>query len=143
MAVKHGPILKAFWRWHKWLLRISGGRLFNKIGKLSVLVLHTRGCASGQPRTAVLSFVPNEQSYVVAASNAGAGRDPAWWRNLQQMSRSEIEVGGRRLAVTWRQAAGREAEQLYARFIQADASYAEYQRRTSRTIPVVILTPAV
>jgi deazaflavin-dependent oxidoreductase (nitroreductase family) len=142
MAVRRGPILKAFWRWHKWILKASGGRLLANIGKLSVLVLHTRGHASGEPRTTVLSFVPYEQSYVVVASNAGAGHDPAWWRNLQQTPRTEIEIRGRRLAVTWRQAAGAEAEQLYTRFVQADPSYAEYQSRTSRPIPVVVLTPA-
>jgi deazaflavin-dependent oxidoreductase (nitroreductase family) len=141
MAVKRGPFLKFFWWYHKLLLRLSGGRAFDRIGKLRVLLLHTTGRRSGQPRVTALSYVPHGSSFAVVASNAGANFEPAWWLNLQSQPEAEVQVRGKKLSVKSRLAAAEEAAAIYAKFVEADKSYAEYKQRTTRPISVVVLDP--
>ena len=136
-----GPMLELFWRTHKWILRASGGRLFARIGKLPVLMLYTKGRKSGEARMNALSYVPHGGAYAVVASNAGADFHPGWWLNLRGMSEAELQIGGKGMKVKWREAKGKEAEELYVRFADSDARYAEYWRRTKREIPVVVLEP--
>ena len=136
-----GALLEMFWRMHKWILRASGGRLLARIGRLPVLMLHTRGRKSGDPRTNALSYIPFEEAFVVVGTNAGADFHPSWWLNLREMPDAEIEIRGKKRRVTWREAKGGEAKELFARFVEADAGYAEYRERTKREIPVVILEP--
>lgn len=62
--------------------------------------------------------------------------------NLQAKPRAEVEIRGVRSTVTWRIAQSEEAEKLYAKFVEAEPSYAEYRQRTTRKIQVVILEPA-
>jgi deazaflavin-dependent oxidoreductase (nitroreductase family) len=141
-AVSRGPALKFYWRLHKWILQMTSGRLFARVGKLDVLMLRTTGRKSGQPRLTALSFVPHAAGYAVVASNAGADSEPSWWLNLQAKPRAELEIRGVRFAVTWRIAQGDEAEKLYAKFVEAEPGYAEYRQRTARKIQVLILEPA-
>ena len=76
---------------------------------------------------------------IVTASYAGEDRHPAWWLNLQADPRAEVQIGTDRYAVTAREVGGAERDRLWARIVGTDASYAEYERRTSRRIPVVAL----
>lgn len=140
-AAKRGLMLSLFWRLHKWVLQLSGGRSFDRLGKLNVLLLHTVGRKSGKPRLTALNYVVHGSAYVVVASNAGADFDPAWWLNLQGRPKAEIETRGVKRKVIWRVAQAAEAETLYAKFVEAEDGYAEYKRRTARPIPVVILEP--
>ena len=67
--------------------------------------------------------------------------DPAWWRNLEANPEGQVLVGGKRLRVPAREAEGAERERLWASFTRADPSYREYQQRTKRQLPVVLLVP--
>jgi deazaflavin-dependent oxidoreductase (nitroreductase family) len=134
-------MLELFWRMHKWILRASDGRFFARVGNLPVLLLYTRGRKSGEMRMNALSYVMDEANYVVVASNAGAEFHSGWWLNLKEMPGAEIEVRGKRTMVKWREAKGKEREDLYALFIEAEPGYAEYRKRTKREIPVVVLEP--
>lgn len=134
-----GPALELFWRMHKWILRASGGRLFAKIGKLPVLLLYTKGRKSGEPRMNTLSYVPHGEAYAVVASNAGADFHPGWWLNLRELPEADIQIRGQKMKVKWREAKGNEAEEIYARFVEAEPGYGEYRKRTKREIPVVVL----
>lgn len=140
-AVERGPVLKLFWRLHKWILQLTGGRNMDKIGNLSVLLLRTVGRKSGKPRLTALSYVPHENGYVVVASNAGADFDPAWWLNLQAMPDAEIEIRGVKTKVKWHTATVAEAAGLYKQFVDAETGYSDYKQRTQREIPVVVLKP--
>ena len=77
----------------------------------------------------------------MVASNLGDDADPAWWRNLEASPDTEVEVGTERRAVHARRATAAEAGPLYDRFVAALPQYADYRRRTSREIPVVVLEP--
>jgi deazaflavin-dependent oxidoreductase (nitroreductase family) len=139
-AVRVGTPLRVFWRIHRAFMRLTGGR-FGRTGKLPALLLTTRGRRSGAARDVTLNYVPNGEAFVVIGSYGGEDRDPAWWRNLDADPEGEILVGGKRVRVRARQAEGAEREVLWGRFVAADPSYREYQQRTSRRLPVVVLVP--
>jgi deazaflavin-dependent oxidoreductase (nitroreductase family) len=139
------PILQTYWAFHKALDRISGGRLSTArptARRLGVLFLTTTGHRSGEPRRNGLYFVEDGSSFVVVASNAGAPKDPAWWRNLQATPAATVELGGRAISVRTRQATADEHARLWPEFVRRDATFAEYERAAKRPIAVVILEPA-
>lgn len=108
---------------------------------MPVLLLTSRGRRSGQERTSALLHLRDGERFVVIASNAGEDRHPAWWLNLRAEPRGEVELGRHRIAVRAREVEGPEREQLWTRWLEADPSYDEYRKRTTRRIPVVVLEP--
>lgn len=108
---------------------------------MPVLLLHTTGRRSGEPRTNALTYFPKGASYVVIASFLGEPRNPAWLLNLRTDADADVLVGSRRLPVRAREAAGAEREQLWSEVISKAPDYAEYQSRTERKIPIVVLDP--
>jgi F420H(2)-dependent quinone reductase len=139
MATKRNAIVELFWKVHPWLYRWSGGRIGGRIMNLPVLLLTTTGRRSRTPRTKALMYLPKGNSYVVIASYLGEPRHPAWWLNLQVDPTAEIQVGSRRLTVVAREADGDERERLWKEIVERQSDYAEYQQRTERRIPVVVL----
>jgi F420H(2)-dependent quinone reductase len=135
-----GTPLRVFWRIHRAFMRLTGGR-FGSVGPMDALLLTTRGRKSGERRDVALNYLPDGESFIVVASYAGEDRDPAWWRNLNASQEAVIRVGGKRLGVRAREADGPERERLWARIVAKDPAYDEYQRRTKRRIPVVVLQP--
>jgi len=127
---------------HRWLFRASGGRLGGRAGALRFLLLHHVGRKSGRRFATPLLYVADAGRWLVVASNAGDDRHPAWWRNLCAQPLAEIETDGERVAVLARTAAGAERAALWEKLTTAYPPYAEYQRRTRREIPVVVLERA-
>jgi deazaflavin-dependent oxidoreductase (nitroreductase family) len=140
-AVRLSPRLRVMWKLHRFFLRASRGRFASRLGNLKVLLLETTGHQSGQPRSVGLSYLEREGRYIVAASYAGEDRDPAWAMNLSAQPKATVTVAGRSLPVVARRLEGEDRAAMYARFVEADASYGEYVRRTSREIPVFELRP--
>lgn len=113
------------------------------------LLLHTTGAKTGQPRTNTLSYARDGATYLVVASNGGANRFPAWYHNVKAQNGKahpaiEINVGPKRFAVTARIVLPDDPD--YARLFRvADQNnsgrYSEYQKKTTRPIAVVVLTP--
>lgn len=140
-TVRSGASLSWMWKIHSGLYRASGGLLGPRMAGWPLLLLTTTGRASGRPRTVALNFVPQSESFAVAASNAGDDRHPAWFLNLEAQPDAEVEFGRRRARVHGRRAHGPERDSLWRRFVERDPSYGEYQRRTQREIPVGVLEP--
>ena len=140
-AARRNLLLKLFWRFHRSLYRASGGRLGAKVRGKQVLLLITTGRKSGQPRSSTLYTFPDRGNYVVIASNAGHPSHPAWYLNLRADPNAIVHVDGRKFRVAAREAEGEERERLWAQIIEWDPDYAEYQQRTDRLIPVVVLEP--
>jgi deazaflavin-dependent oxidoreductase (nitroreductase family) len=120
---------------------MTGGRLGSRVGPWPALLLITRGRKSGAPRIVSLNYLTHDGRWIVTASHAGEDRHPAWWLNLLADPRAEVQIGSERFPVTARELDGPERDRLWARVITTDASYAEYERRTIRRIPVVALEP--
>jgi deazaflavin-dependent oxidoreductase (nitroreductase family) len=140
-AARKTPIVELFWKIHPHLYRWTGGRIGGRMMGLPVLLLTTRGRRSGRQRTNALMYLPADDRYVVIASYLGEPRHPAWWLNLKASPETTIQVGPRTLPVVAREAEGEERERLWKEIVGRQGDYAEYQQRTERRIPVVVLEP--
>ncbi len=109
---------------------------------MPVLLLRVRGRKSGVARDVVLNFIRDGERYVVFASHAGEDRDPSWWLNLRDAGEAEVMIGGEHLRVRAREAEGAERERLWSEVKQRDDAYADYEKRTARLIPIVVLEVA-
>ena len=140
-AVRLSPMLRVMWKLHRFVLRVSGGRVGSRMGSMKVLLLDTTGHKTGQPRSVGLSHLETDGRYFVMASYTGEDRDLAWAKNLQAHPRATVSIGGRSTPVIARALDGAEREAIFARFVEADAAYGEYRERTTREIPVFELRP--
>jgi deazaflavin-dependent oxidoreductase (nitroreductase family) len=139
-AVRLNTQLRVFWRVHRAFMRLTGGR-FGRVGPMDALLLTTKGRKSGEGRDVAVNYLRDGDAYVVVASYTGEDRDPAWWRNLEADPAAEVTAGGKHVKVRAREVEGTERERLWARFVETDPAYAEYQQRTKRRLPVVVLEP--
>lgn len=124
------------------LIPLSHGRLKVAMGQ-PILLLHSRGARSGEPRTTPLLYTPYGDSFIVVASKAGAQHHPAWYYNLRSHPHDiAIEVAGARRPVRARIADGPERARLWERANDNYNGYDVYQTRADgRTIPVIVLEP--
>jgi deazaflavin-dependent oxidoreductase (nitroreductase family) len=140
-AVRLNPMLRVMWKLHRFVLRVSGGRVGSRMGSMKVLLLETTGHKTGHSRTVGLSHLGLDGRYFVMASYAGEDRDPAWAKNLRAHPSATVTIGGRSTPVVARALEGAEREAMFGRFVEADAAYREYRARTTREIPVFELRP--
>jgi deazaflavin-dependent oxidoreductase (nitroreductase family) len=138
-AATRGPLLTFIWRAHRLWYRASGGRLGTRFMGWDVLLLTTRGRKTGEPRSVTLNYLTDSDAFVVIASNAGDDRDPLWWQNLKAHPEAGVLAARKRFTVRAREALGTERQLLWAKVVGRDPSYAEYERRTKRKIPIVVL----
>jgi deazaflavin-dependent oxidoreductase (nitroreductase family) len=141
VAVRRNKATELFWRVHRFLYRVSGGRIGGTVVGMPVLMLTTKGRKSGAPRSNVLTYVPKGRASVVVASNAGEPRHPAWWLNLLVDPHASVQRGQEIMPVVAREAEGQERADLWDAVLRVNASYAEYEKRTTRRIPIVVLEP--
>jgi deazaflavin-dependent oxidoreductase (nitroreductase family) len=125
---------------HRGLYRASGGKLGGTMKGVPILLLRVRGRKSGKLRTMPLMYTRDGENLVLVASKGGAPRHPAWYLNLQGQE-AEVQVGRDRRRVRARDAEGDERERLWAEMVALWPDYEEYQRKTTRRIPVVVLEP--
>jgi deazaflavin-dependent oxidoreductase (nitroreductase family) len=126
---------------HRFVYQRSGGWIGGRLPGQRFLLLTTTGCRTGRARVMPLLYVRDGDRFVVVGSNGGDDRPPAWWRNLQARPIAEVQAGRERRRVQARQARGAELDDLWARLDRSYRYYADYRRRTSREIPVVVLEP--
>jgi deazaflavin-dependent oxidoreductase (nitroreductase family) len=124
----------------RWLIPVSRGRLKVAMGQ-PILLLHTRGARSGQPRSTPLLYTPHGEGFLVVASKAGAEHHPAWYHNLRAHPDDvTVEVGGRQIPVHPRVLEAAERDQLWRVVNDNYNGYDTYQGRAgARVIPVVLL----
>jgi len=125
---------------HVLAYRASGGRIGHRFrGGPPMLLLETTGARSGRRRATPLAYVRDGERIVIVASKGGFPRNPAWFHNLRANPATTVQIGSRRLAVTARVADAAERERLWPMALAVYPGYADYQRRTARQIPLVIL----
>ena len=107
---------------------------------MPVLLLTTTGRRSGKARATPLTYLRDGADVVVIASNGGADRPPDWWLNLQHNPRAVVQLGRDRSTVTARTASADERARLWPVITTSYAGYTRYQQKTTRQIPVVLLT---
>ncbi len=127
---------------HTALLRRTGSRVGNRFRGGDVVLVTCRGRVSGRSRTVPLLYVRDGEDLVVAASNGGIDAEPQWWLDLCADPRGEVEVRGRRWAVTATEVADADRARLRAALVARFDGYDGYQAKVSRRIPRVRLSPA-
>lgn len=105
------------------------------------LLLTTTGRRSGEPYTTPLIYGEDDGQYVIVASKGGAPNHPDWYRNLEANPEVEIQVEDRVMQATAHLATGDDREWLWKLMADIWPDYDEYQRKTDREIPVVVLEP--
>ena len=118
---------------HARLLRCWDGRVPDQWFGARLLVLETIGRRSGRLRSTPLVFVRSGEDLVVAATNAGADRQPDWWCNLRSAGEAIVVVDGRRVRVVPRESHGAERDRLWGTLARR-APIEAHQRRTTRTL---------
>ena len=128
---------------HQTMLRLSGGRLGDRLMNMPVLELTTIGAKTGQKRTSVLTTpLSDGDSIVVVASRGGDPQNPAWFHNVKAHPDVEVTFPGkapeRRRA---RVATPEERARLWPQVVAKYSGYGDYQKRATREIPLVLLDP--
>src|SRR4051812_11825030 len=132
-------------RVHEAVYKATGGLIGHRVlGGMPTLLLHTTGRRSGAERVNALTYVQDGDRWVVVASKGGADTAPAWLHNLRAKPEVEVQIARRRFPATARVV--KDGDPEYARLWAAankvnGGRYDEYQSKTTRRIPLVILTP--
>ena len=119
----------------------SGGTAGNELNGKAVIILTSTGAKSGKLRKTPLMRVEHDGEYAVVASLGGAPTHPVWYYNLTADPHVELQDGPARKDYVAREAQGAEREAWWERAVAAWPDYAEYQKKTTRVIPVFVLTP--
>ena len=126
---------------HSSVYRRSDGRLWGTMFGGPVLLLNTTGRKSGQRRSTPLLYVRDGEDFVLIASNGGAPRHPAWYLNLMATPEATVEVGDRELRVRAMEVGGEEKARLWQKMVEMYPSYDDYQKKTKREIPLLVMRP--
>jgi len=119
--------------------RETGGEVGYHWNDVTTLILETTGRHSGKPCSKALIFGQDGDRYVVVASNGGAKRHPDWYLNLRDNPEVEVQVKDEVFRARARTAEGAERERLWDQMAEIWPAYNDYQRKTDRRIPVVVL----
>ncbi len=135
-------VVKVMSALNTWVYRATGGRVGGRFLRgAPVLLLITTGRKTGKPRTAPLLYLEQGDAYVIVASKGGMSHDPLWFKNLEANPDVEVQLGNRRMPMKARRASDAEKAELWPKLVAMYRDYADYQARTDRNIPVVLLTP--
>lgn len=122
--------------------RLTRGRLtLLSAAGLAEVTITVPGRRTGIPRTTPLLCVPQPDGWLVAGSNWGDPKPPAWVHNLAAAGRAEVVHRGRRLDATARRLTGSERDERWRTMVAYWPNYAKYAERTTREIPVFLLEP--
>ena len=120
--------------------RANAGKVGGPFAGRTLLLLHSIGAKSGQERVNPVAYVSDGDRLVIIASKGGAPTNPAWYHNLLAHPLVTVEVGSERFQVRAAVAAEPERTHLYDKMVAMMPGFAEYRQKTTRTIPVIVLT---
>jgi F420H(2)-dependent quinone reductase len=123
--------------------RLSRGRLGSRMAGYSVLLLHTTGRKTGVAYTIPLTYFQEGENYLLVASNWGREHNPGWYYNLLNQPETTIQAKEHVVAVKAHPAKGDEYTRLWKMVTSRNNFYTRYQKKTSRQIPIMVLTPIV
>ena len=130
--------------WNKAIIeefRANGGQVGGHFAGKTLLLLHTTGAKSGQERVNPLACVRDGDRLVVIASKGGAPTNPDWYYNVVANPLVTVEVGTEQFQAQATVAEEPERSRLYSQMVAVMPGFADYERNTTRKIPVVILQP--
>jgi deazaflavin-dependent oxidoreductase (nitroreductase family) len=122
--------------------RANGGKVGGQFQDAPMLLLTTTGRRSGKPRTTPLMYLADGDRWLVFASNAGGAKHPDWYFNILADPHVIVEVDRETVKATARVVDGAERDRYYTEQARRQPGFAEYERQTTRVIPVVALERA-
>jgi len=127
---------------HAVVYRATGGVIGHRVpGMAPMLLLDHTGARSGKRRTSPLVYARDGENVILVASKGGYPKNPAWFHNLMAHPNTTVQIGSRRQAVHARVATAAEREHLWPLVVSVYGGYQDYQQRTEREIPLVVLEP--
>jgi deazaflavin-dependent oxidoreductase (nitroreductase family) len=126
---------------HAAIYRASKGKVAGSMGGRQISLLTTTGRRSGKQRTTPVMAFPHSGGLVIIASNGGSDRMPSWYYNLTANPTVTVQTGDQVRTMTARTASPDEKARIWPGIVAAASNFGSYQTKTSRDMPVVILTP--
>lgn len=130
--------IKLFMDFNTFLLRASRGWVGSRLGTQTILLLETIGRKSGKPREIPIAYFFHEGKYLIVESNWGRDNHADWYLNLIKNPRAKLTVNGRTIPVEAHDAQLDEHTQLWDYVTKKHPPYLDYQKMTSRRIPIVV-----
>ncbi|HTX94521.1 MAG TPA: nitroreductase family deazaflavin-dependent oxidoreductase [Mycobacterium sp.] len=121
--------------------RANDGKVGGQFEGANLLLLHTTGAKSGQPRISPLAYFRIDGKLIIIGSFAGAPANPAWVHNLRANPAAHVEIGTDAFDVSVRELPATERDELFPKITAVAPGFAEYQSKTSRAIPLFELQP--
>ena len=121
--------------------RAHDGKVGGRFEGKTLLLLHTQGAKSGQERINPVAYVRDGDRYVVITSKGGAPTNPSWYYNLLANPLVTVEVGNEKFQTRATVAEEPERTRLYNKMVEMMPGFDDYRRKTTRAIPVIVLTP--
>jgi len=137
------PLIRLMTVANVWAYRLTGGRLGGTFLRgAPICLVTTTGKRSREPRTVALLYLPDGDDVVLVASKGGMAKSPAWYHNMTANPACEVQIGSATRRMRARRATDAEKAALWPRLVAMYRDYDDYQARTTRNIPVMILSPA-
>jgi deazaflavin-dependent oxidoreductase (nitroreductase family) len=133
------PLGRLFIAGHVRLYRMSNGRFGSKMSGLSVALVTTTGRKTGKPRTVPVASFDDNGDVLVIASYGGSPQHPAWFNNMVAKPDVTVQVGSRVYPARAEVVTGPDRERLWKMVVDRAPNFGEYQKKTTREIPVVRL----
>lgn len=137
--VPREPLMKLIGKFHKEFYKYSGGLIGGRVDGLDICVLTTVGRKTGEKRPVPLPYFRDGKNYVLIASFGGNDKNPAWLNNLTANPDVELRVGFRNMKARATVAGAEERARIWGNVTRAFPRYLQYQKKTERQIPVVVL----
>ena len=134
-------------KWFMWfntlLLKLSRGQIGSRLGTQTILVLHTTGRKSGKDRAIPIAYFDYESRYLIVASNWGKDSQADWYLNLTKDPHARLEIKGKVIPVVSHEAHGEEYDRLWKFATDRNPPYLDYQKMTTRHIPIMVFESVV
>lgn len=137
-----GMIFKLFAGLQIWMYRVSGGKMGGSMGPFKVLLLTTVGRKSGKTHVVPLGYFQRQGGYVIVASKGGAPTNPAWYYNIKDQPQVTVQIMDKVMTMSVEVLTGDARAQAWQQVITEAPSYAAYEKRTTREIPLMMLREA-
>jgi deazaflavin-dependent oxidoreductase (nitroreductase family) len=116
--------------------RANGGKVGGYFEGAHMILIHHIGARSGIERINPLTYLPDGQDMVIAATKGGAPTNPDWYHNLKAHPRIQVEVGTETFTVEATEVTGEERDELWRRLVELRPGFADYETKTTRVFPM-------
>ena len=132
-------IFKFFGSIQVWIYRVSGGKMGGTMAGFKVLLLTTIVRKSGKTHVVPLGYFARQGGYVIVASKGGAPTNPAWYYNIKDQPQVTVQIMDKVMSMSVEVLSGDARTQAWQQVITDAPSYAAYEKRTTREIPLIML----